>query len=85
MNACASIYNSRSRPPWIRCHDRGVAKGCPTDTLVKPSLPDQRYLVWKRMGAGPCFQGVKMPPGGGISEGDLNTVRGWIMAGALNN
>lgn len=62
-----------------------LAKGCPTDTLVKPSLPDQSYLVWKLMGAGPCFKGVKMPPGGGISEGDLNTVRGWIMAGAPNN
>lgn len=34
---------------------------------------------------GGCYQGVRMPPGGQVTNGELNTIRGWIAAGAPNN
>jgi hypothetical protein len=60
---------------------------CVTETRVVPSMPDKSYLIWKLigMGSGTCYQGSRMPPGGMLSAGDMNTVRGWISAGAMNN
>jgi len=55
--------------------------------FVVPNMPDKSYLMWKLQGAGMglCFQGGRMPVGGMLSAGDMNTVRGWIRAGAMNN
>jgi len=60
---------------------------CTTETRVVPSMPDKSYLIWKLvgMGMGTCYQGNRMPVGGMLSAGDMNTVRGWISAGAMNN
>lgn len=61
---------------------------CPTDPRVLPTKPDQSYLYWKLLGmsiGGGCYQGVRMPPGGQVTNGELNTIRGWIAAGAPNN
>ena len=64
-----------------------ASSACPGETRVVPSMPDKSYLVWKLVGQGmgACFQGGRMPPGGMLSAGDMNTVRGWISAGANNN
>ena len=60
---------------------------CTGETRVVPSMPDKSYLIWKLvgMGMGTCYEGGRMPVGGMLSAGDMNTVRGWISAGALNN
>ena len=64
-----------------------ASSACPGETRVVPSMPDKSYLVWKLVGQGmgACFQGGRMPPGGMLSPGDMNTIRGWISAGANNN
>lgn len=59
---------------------------CTSDLRVAPSMPDKSYLLWKLgLGMGACLVGNRMPPGGNLSAGDINTIRGWIAAGALNN
>lgn len=60
---------------------------CTAETRVVPGMPDKSYLMWKLQGAGMglCFQGGRMPVGGMLSAGDMNTLRGWIAAGAMNN
>lgn len=60
---------------------------CTGETRVVPSMPDKSYLMWKLQGVGMglCYSGNRMPVGGMLSAGDMNTVRGWIVAGAMNN
>ena len=62
---------------------------CTGDLRVTPSMPDKSYLVWKLQGMSPVGQctlvGSRMPVGGMLSAGDMNTIRQWITAGALNN
>lgn len=59
---------------------------CTSDLRVAPNMPDKSYLLWKLgLGMGACLVGNRMPSGGNLSVGDINTIRGWIAAGALNN
>ncbi len=59
---------------------------CTSDLRVAPNMPDKSYLLWKLgLGMGACLVGNRMPSGGNLSAGDINTIRGWIAAGALDN
>ena len=57
---------------------------CPADKLVTPGSPDASYLVKKLEGAGPCFGGIRMPPGSPLPASDVATIRNWIAQGALD-
>lgn len=57
---------------------------------ISPSQPDLSYLVHKIQGthldAGVDGQGQRMPLGQpALSAGQINSIRAWISAGALNN
>jgi len=55
---------------------------------IEPNQPDQSYLVRKIEGtqAAAGGSGARMPLGGAaLSQSDIDTIRGWITAGALNN
>jgi len=59
---------------------------CAPTSLVTPNKPDESYLVWKLMGAGPCFKKSQMPRGGmPLSKDELDIIRGWISSGAPTN
>ena len=61
------------------------SKGCPTNKLVLGGQPNNSYLMMKINGAGVCFVGGRMPPGGALPAAQASTISAWIMAGALNN
>jgi hypothetical protein len=55
---------------------------------IEPNQPDQSYLIRKIEGtqAAAGGSGSRMPLGGAaLSQADIDTIRGWITAGALNN
>ena len=54
---------------------------------VKAGDPDSSYLVHKIQGSQGTVggSGVRMPLGGTLSQDDIDTIRDWITAGALNN
>lgn len=55
---------------------------------IEPNQPDQSYLVRKIEGtqAAAGGSGARMPLGGAaLSQSDIDTIRGWISAGALSN
>ena len=57
----------------------------PTLKRVNPSDPDNSYLVRKIEGAAGIV-GVQMPASGGpLTQAQIDEVRAWIAAGALNN
>jgi hypothetical protein len=57
----------------------------PTLKRVNPSDPDNSYLVRKIEGAAGIV-GVRMPATGGpLTQAQIDEVRAWIAAGALNN
>ena len=57
----------------------------PTLKRVNPSDPDNSYLVRKIEGAA-GIAGVRMPAGGSpLTQAQIDEVRAWIAAGALNN
>ncbi len=62
-----------------------ASKGCPSNLLVKPSAPEESYLVFKIEGTGPCFEGDPMPIMGSLSAEEIKTIRTWISEGALDN
>jgi hypothetical protein len=57
----------------------------PTMKRIDPSDPDNSYLVLKIQGS-PGISGQRMPLGGGaLSQAQIDEVRAWVAAGALNN
>jgi hypothetical protein len=63
----------------------GVSASCGGGVLVQSSSPTTSYLINKLTGTGIC-SGVRMPRGGtALSTTEIDTVRQWIAAGALNN
>ena len=57
----------------------------PTLKRVSPSDPDNSYLVRKIQGSAGIV-GVQMPASGGpLTQAQIDEVRAWIAAGALNN
>lgn len=77
LNSAAKAYMSLVSQPSAHCT---------SDLRVSPNMPDKSYLLWKLgLGMGACLVGNRMPSGGNLSAGDINTIRGWIAAGALNN
>jgi hypothetical protein len=54
---------------------------------VKAGEPDSSYLVHKIQGTQGTVggSGGRMPPGGSLSQDNVDTIRAWIAAGALNN
>ena len=56
----------------------------PTLKRVNPSDPDNSYLVRKIEGAAGIV-GERMPKGGALTQAQIDEVRAWIAAGALNN
>ena len=51
---------------------------------VKPGDPDNSYLVRKIQGTA-GISGAKMPLGGSLTQAQIDEVRAWVTAGALNN
>lgn len=52
---------------------------------IKPGDPDNSYLVRKIQGS-PGISGVQMPASGGpLTQAQIDEVRSWVAAGALNN
>jgi CHRD domain len=57
----------------------------PTMKRIVPGDPDNSYLVLKIQGS-PGIVGVQMPASGGpLSQAQIDEVRAWVAAGALNN
>ena len=54
---------------------------------VTPGDPDASYLVHKIQGTQSTVggSGARMPLGGQLSAGEIETIRSWITAGAENN
>jgi hypothetical protein len=61
------------------------SKDCPSTKLVMASQANNSYMMMKINGAGVCFVGGRMPPGGALPAAQASTISGWINAGALNN
>jgi hypothetical protein len=60
----------------------------PTMDRIEPSDPDQSYLVQKLQGTQAAVggSGAQMPLGGAaLSQAEINTIRQWIAAGAVDN
>ncbi len=55
----------------------------PGTQRVNPLNPDISYLINKLEGAG--VSGVQMPPGGSVAQSDIDVVRQWITAGAVDD
>jgi hypothetical protein len=52
---------------------------------IAPGNPDASYLVRKIQG-GPGISGQQMPRGGPfLSQAEIDQIRAWVTAGALNN
>ena len=64
----------------------GVASGqCASRLLVAPGEPAKSYLINKVTGVGLC-SGSKMPKtGSGLGATQVDTLRAWIAAGALED
>jgi hypothetical protein len=63
----------------------GVSASCGGGVLVQSSSPTTSYLINKLTGTTLC-SGVRMPRGGPyLSATEIDTIRQWIAAGALNN
>lgn len=60
------------------------AVGATGETRVIPGDPDNSYLVKKLEGADDIV-GVRMPPGAALEGADIERVREWIAAGAIDN
>lgn len=57
----------------------------PTMKRIVPGDPDSSYLVLKIQGS-PGIVGVQMPASGGpLTQAQVDEVRAWVAAGALNN
>lgn len=56
--------------------DAGILRVAPTD-------PDASYLIQKLEGT--AGTGGSMPPGGGLPQADIDTIRQWITDGALDD
>lgn len=54
------------------------SKGCPTNKLVLGGQPNNSYLMMKINGAGVCFVGGRMPPGGALPAAQASTISAWI-------
>lgn len=61
------------------------ALGAPGQTLVVPSDPDGSYLVQKLEGTTGIAGAPMPPPFGGQDPADVQLIRDWIAAGALDN
>jgi hypothetical protein len=58
---------------------------CSGKTYVVPGKPEMSLLYDKLANATPAC-GVRMPASGStLSDGEIATVRAWIMAGAMND
>ncbi|MDH4200312.1 MAG: hypothetical protein OEV66_08045 [Spirochaetia bacterium] len=69
-NAYTNIYNITSTQD-------------PTKKYVVPSSSATSYLYIKLTGAG--VTGTQMPKGGSLTQTQIDTIKSWIDAGALNN
>jgi mono/diheme cytochrome c family protein len=64
----------------------GVASaGAPSETFVIAGNPDGSYLVKKLENASGITGGPMPPPAGGLDPAQIQLVRDWIAAGALDN
>lgn len=62
------------------------SKQSPTTQRVLANQPDKSYLMFKLLGMGPGYTGVRMPKGKpALSTADIDAVKSWIAGGALNN
>ena len=52
---------------------------------VAPGDSEGSYLMAKLLGGGPNFEGDLMPPSGGLTAGQIATIRIWIEEGAVDN
>ena len=59
----------------------------PAMKLIQPGSADTSYLFRKVSGSHMDVggKGVRMPLGGALQEGDIETIRRWIVAGAKND
>jgi hypothetical protein len=89
LDSCAGgeLCHGFASPPFLYGQLVGVAAadGCDSGVLVAPGSLQRSYLLHKLTGAGMCPNTMKMPPGGAVSPGDIQTIADWICAGAPNN
>lgn len=54
---------------------------------VAPGNPDSSYVVLKLEGSAGAVGGIgtRMPLGGALTQAQIDTIRAWIAAGAVNN
>ena len=55
----------------------------PGTQRVNPTNPNSSYLIQKLEGT--AASGGQMPPSGGLQQADIDTIRQWISAGAIDN
>jgi hypothetical protein len=89
LDSCAGgeLCHGFASPPFLYGQLVGVAAvdGCDAGVLVAPGSLQRSYLLHKLTGAGMCPNTMKMPPGGAVSPGDIQTIADWICSGAPNN
>jgi hypothetical protein len=92
----ASCHIGNASPPFGLNMTSGQTHGntvnvpsgqVPTMDRIEPGQPDQSYLVHMIQGTFGQVGGTgpRMPIGGQLSQGEIDTIREWITAGALNN
>ena len=63
-----------------------IHAACASYQRVAPGQPASSFLVFKVVGSGTCFAGVRMPKdGAALSNASIQLVRDWIAQGAKNN
>jgi hypothetical protein len=61
-----------------------IASGqCATRKRVTPNDVAASYLVNKLTGSGMCFGSAMPKAGGGLTQGELDIVRAWILSNAV--
>jgi hypothetical protein len=76
---CISCHNGGSTSPDLT-EGNAYSELTSDDDLAKPGAPKDSELYQRIIG-----EGSIMPPGGALSQNDINIIYVWIKEGALNN
>jgi hypothetical protein len=82
---CTPCHISQSQNGLNLSSYAGAIQGGATGNTIVPGNPDNSYIIWKLSGDA-RISGVRMPQGGPyLTPAQMDTIKSWIQAGALNN